>query len=168
MKRAQLVRRVLADCYCRLAPSTIHGIGVFAVRDVPRGKDPFNTLSKYSRPGYVRMTSAEFDALPPKLHEMIHALFVPTDGEMWLPNCGTNVVYLNSYLNHSAKPNLRTKDGFHFVARRKIFEGEELTVDYRSYGADQLVPAPSGEVLNNSSTALERRPPESVPKRRAG
>ena len=54
---------------------------------------------------------------------------------MWLPNCGTNVVYLKSYLNHSTTPSLRTKDGFHFISLRKICEGEELTVDYRTYGA---------------------------------
>jgi hypothetical protein len=66
-------RRVVANCHCRLAPSPIHGIGVFALRDIPRGKNPFNTLPKYARPGYVRMTSAELDALPPKLREMICA-----------------------------------------------------------------------------------------------
>src|SRR5215469_14211287 len=103
MKRAEFVRRVLADCYCRLAPSTIHGIGVFAVRNIPRGKNPINIHSKYSRPGYVRITNDELNALPLKLYQMIHSLFVPTDEEMWLPSCGTNVVYLNSYLNHSTK-----------------------------------------------------------------
>jgi hypothetical protein len=87
------------------------------------------------------MTSAELDALPPKLREMISALFVPTDGEMWLPTCGTNVVYLNSYLNHSTSPNLRTRDGFTFIALRKISEGEELTADYRTYGANDLLAA---------------------------
>jgi hypothetical protein len=91
MKRAEFLRRILADCYCRLAPSPIHGIGVFAIRDIPRGKNPFNTLSKYARPGYARITRSELEALPQKLREMISALFVPTDGEMWLPNCGTTV-----------------------------------------------------------------------------
>jgi SET domain len=80
------------------------------------------------------MMSAELDALPPKLRKLICALFVPTDGDMWLPNCGTNLVYLNAYLNHSTTPNLRTRDGYHFVSLRKICEGEELTVDYRTYG----------------------------------
>jgi hypothetical protein len=140
MKRAEFFHRVLADCYCRLAQSPIHGIGVFAIRDIPRGRNPFNTLPKYARPGYVRMTSAELDALPPKLREMICALFVPTDGEMWLPNCGTNIVYLKSYLNHSTTPGLRTKDGYHFISLRKIYEGEELTVDYRTYGAMRTCP----------------------------
>ena len=116
MKRAEFLRRVVANCHCRLAPSPIHSIGVFAIRDIPRGKDPFNTLLKYARPGYVRMAIAELDALPPKLREMICALFVPADGEMWLPNCGTNFVYLKSYLNHSTTPILCAKDGYHFIS----------------------------------------------------
>jgi hypothetical protein len=126
MKRAEFLRRVLTNCYCRLAPSPIHGIGVFAICDIPRGRNPFNTLPKYARPGYVRMTSADLDALPSKLREMICALFVPTDGEMWLPNCGTNLVYLKSYLNHSTTPSLRLTTPLIFTPRRKYRQTREL------------------------------------------
>jgi hypothetical protein len=34
----------------------IHGIGVFAVRDIPKGKNPFRTLPKYNAVGYMRIT----------------------------------------------------------------------------------------------------------------
>jgi hypothetical protein len=97
--------------------------------------------AKHAKPGYVRTTSDELDALPPKLREMICALFVPADDELWLPNCGTNVVYLAAYLNHSTTPNLRSRDGYHIISLRKICEGEELTVDYRTYGANGLLAA---------------------------
>jgi hypothetical protein len=142
MKRTPLLHRVLRDCYCRLQASKIHGIGVFAVRDIPKGKNPFNTIPKYSAFGYVRITEDELDALPSKLSEAIGALFLPTDGVMHIPNHGLNVIRLNSYLNHSAKPNMRTRDGYDFVAMRKILVGEELTVDYRTYGAEHLVSRP--------------------------
>jgi hypothetical protein len=72
---------------------------------------------------------------------MISALFVPTDGEMWLPTCGANVVYLNSYLNHSTAPNLRTRDGFTFIALRKSPKARKLTADYHTSGADDLLGA---------------------------
>ena len=57
MTRTELLARVLADCYCRLQPSSIHGIGVFAIRDIPRRTNPFGTLKRYARPGYVRTPS---------------------------------------------------------------------------------------------------------------
>jgi hypothetical protein len=139
VKRKQLLDRVLRDCYCRLQPSTIHGIGVFAVRDIPKGRNPFDTIPKYADFGYVRITEDELDALPSKLSEAIRALFVPTGGVMHIPNYGLNIIHLNSYLNHSVKPNMRTRNGYDFVAMRRILAGEELTVDYRTYGADGLV-----------------------------
>jgi SET domain-containing protein len=140
MKRTELLHRVLSHCYCRLQPSDIHGIGVFAVRDIPRRKNPFLTMPRYAQPGFVRITDSELQNLPPELSETIRALFIPTDGVLHIPTSGTNVVNIAAYLNHSTTPNLRTSDGFDFIAGRKIFAGEELTVDYRTYGADQLLP----------------------------
>jgi hypothetical protein len=139
MKRTQLLNCVLRDCYCRLQPSKIHGIGVFAVCNIPKGKNPFKTLPKYADFGYVRITEGELDALPPKLSELIRELFIPTDGKMHVPNYGTNMIRLNCYLNHSITPNMRAKNGFDFTSLRKILVGEELTVDYRTYGADDLI-----------------------------
>jgi hypothetical protein len=139
MKRTQLLSRVLRECYCRLQPSKIHGIGVFAVRDIPKGRNPFKTIPKYADFGYVRITEDELDALPHMLSGTIRALFIPTDGVMHIPNHGTNVIRLNCYLNHSASPNMHTKNGYDFTALRKILVGEELTVDYRTYGADDLI-----------------------------
>ena len=138
MKRTHLLNRVLRDCYCRLQPSKIHGIGVFAVRDIPKGRNPFITIPKYANFGYVRITEGELDAVPSKLSEAIRALFIPTDGVMHIPNYGLNVIRLNSYLNHSIEPNMGTKNGYDFIALRKILVDEELTVDYRTYGACEL------------------------------
>src|SRR6478735_6966627 len=59
MKRTELLRRVLADCYCHLQPSPIRGIGVFAVCDIPKAKNPFRTLKKYATPGSVQVTDEE-------------------------------------------------------------------------------------------------------------
>jgi SET domain-containing protein len=140
--REQLLKRVLGDCYCRLRPSKIHGLGVFAIRDIPKGRNPFETLPKYDSVGYVRITDDELNALPAKLAGLVRALFVPTNGTMYVPNHGMNIIRLNCYLNHSTKPNMRTRDGYTFIAIRKIMIDEELTVDYRTYGADGHLAVP--------------------------
>jgi hypothetical protein len=135
MKRAELLRRILTDCFCRLQPSSIHGVGVFAVRNIPKGRDPFRTLAKYATTGLVRVTEDELAVLPPKLATLVRALFVPTADKLYVPTSGLNVIYLSAYINHSSRPNLWTKDGARFVTSRAIRPGEELTVDYRTYGA---------------------------------
>ena len=140
MKRTELLRRVLSQCYCRLQPSGIHGVGVFAVRDIPRRKNPFLTMPRYAQPGLVKIIDSELQKLPPGLSATIQALFIPNDGVLHIPTSGTNIVHIAAYLNHSTAPNLRTGDGFDFIAVRKILAGEELTVDYRTYGADRLLP----------------------------
>ena len=140
MHRPELLKRVLRDCYCRLQPSDISGVGVFAIRTIPRGVDPFKTLPKY-RPGYVRITEEEIGALPCGLSGLVRALFVPTEGKMYVPTCGLNIIYIGAYINHSNRPNMRTKDGCTFVTQRRIRVGEELTVDYRTYGAEAAMSA---------------------------
>jgi len=140
MKRIHLLNRVLRDCFCRLQPSNIHGIGVFAVREIPKGRNPFKMIPKYGDIGYVRITDDELAALPPRLSKLIRDLFIPTDGEMHIPNHGMNLINLNSYLNHSITPSMRTRNGYDFVALRRIPVGEELTVDYRTFGPEELVP----------------------------
>ena len=97
-------------------------------------------MPRYAEPGLVRITDNELQKLPPELSATILALFIPNNGVLHIPTSGTNVVHIAAYLNHSTIPNLRTSDGYDFIAGRKIFAGEELTVDYRTYGADQLLP----------------------------
>ncbi len=100
-----------------------------------RAETPSKILPKYATTGFVQVTEEDLAALPPKLAALIRALFVPTAGKQYVPTCGLNVIYLDTYINHSPHPNLRTKDGVRFVTTRVIHEGEELTVDYRTYGA---------------------------------
>jgi hypothetical protein len=155
--RSELVRRVLGDCYCRLQPSPIAGIGVFAIRPIPRGANPFRVMPRYARPGYVRISEAEIAALPAGLADLLHALFLPEDdGTTWLPTSGTNIVWLNHYLNHAARPNMRTRDGFTFTALRAIRPGEELTVDYRTYGATAVLSPRQGSRRSPSAARRSR------------
>ena len=34
------------NIYCRLKPSKIHGVGVFAIRNIPKNTNPFKEFDK--------------------------------------------------------------------------------------------------------------------------
>jgi SET domain-containing protein len=139
MSRKQTVARIFQESYCRLAPSGIHGIGVFAVRDIPKGVNPFRIGIRYPN-SWIEITETELARAPVGVAALLATLFLWDDeGKFRVPSIGTNLVDIGSYLNHSDEPNLRTADGNVFRARRRIAKGEELTVDYASYGATGLL-----------------------------
>jgi SET domain-containing protein len=139
MKRKSTVRRILGEAYCRLAPSPIHGVGVFAVRDIPKGVNPFGIGIRYPCSG-IEITPAELKRAPPGVRHLLASLFLPDDdGVFRVPVLGANLVDIGAYLNHSDRPNMRTADGHRFVTKRRIRAGDELTVDYRTFGGAGLL-----------------------------
>jgi len=41
MEKKEVILKKLENTYCRLQPSMISGVGVFAIRDIPQGINPF-------------------------------------------------------------------------------------------------------------------------------
>lgn len=106
-----------------ISESPVHGLGVFAARDVRKGEViwqfdplfdrviPLGALAEY--PDHVQTwvkTRAEF--FP---HRSCFVL--PSDGAL--------------FMNHSSDPNL-SSDGDRCIALRDIRKNEEITCDYRS------------------------------------
>ena len=52
-----LLRNLFEQTYCRLRPSPIHGVGVFAIRAIPTGVDPFEGCFRGQS---TRLTEAVF------------------------------------------------------------------------------------------------------------
>lgn len=131
MNRTQLLHKLFEATYCRLRPSPIHEIGVFAVRDIPAGIDPFDGCY---RGRSIRLTEAELAGLHPGVRQMVDDYFVAYRGVVWACSRGLNGVDIQYYLNHSDTPNVVARDGGSwFVTARAIAAGEELTVDYATY-----------------------------------
>ena len=109
-----------------LKPSPIAGIGVFALRDIPKGT---KVIWQYDTIETVTLTESEFTTLPIEIQEEIlhRVIFRRNERLSFLdPNCVTDY---RSYMNHSHTPNT---DGITtLVAIRK---GEELTEDYKTMG----------------------------------
>lgn len=108
----------------RLKRSSLHGLGVFAAEFIPRGA----VVWKYVE-GVDHRLSAEFvESLPdPARSAILHYC------ALW---GGGYVVSADNarFLNHSETPNLRTVSAPDIdIAIREIYEGEELTEDYREF-----------------------------------
>lgn len=110
-----------------LAPSPIHGIGVFALADIPAG-----TRDLFSPPRpWVPVPEAEVQALPPPARRLVQTYCLWDAGTYYLPPDGFRVFDLVMYLNHSDEPNLKSVNGGdQFVTTRAVKTGDELTVDY--------------------------------------
>lgn len=128
MKKQLLLKDLQQDTYVMIQPSKVHGIGVFAIRAIPKGTK--NLFSK-GFGDWIKVTKEEVDQLPQHSKDLIenHCLF--DDECYYVPEYGFKMVDLVIYLNHSETPNvISINDGEYFEAIRDIQQGEELFVDY--------------------------------------
>jgi len=128
MNKEALLKELASSTYVMIKPSPLHGIGVFAIRDIPKGTS--NIFSK-GVGDWVKVSKEEVDALPQHSKDLIenHCLF--DEDHYFIPDYGFKLVDLVIYLNHSETPNvISLNDGEEFEAIRDIANGEELLVDY--------------------------------------
>jgi len=120
--------RGIASTHIGLAPSPIHGIGVFALTEIPEG-----TRDLFSPPGqeWPAIPLGEIETLPTHVRKLVDTYCLQDETHAYLPPNGFKVLDLVMYLNHSDTPNLKQIDGGeYFVSLRDIAAGEELFVDY--------------------------------------
>lgn len=103
-----------------LAPSKIHGVGVFAMRDIPKGQKLHTDMS----PRMYNLPHKEFKGLFPKIRKQLL--------ERW-PQVvnGSAFVYpdtrIQAFMNHATDANY---DAVNDIALRDIAMDEEVTEDY--------------------------------------
>jgi SET domain-containing protein len=130
MSKRSLLKN-LQKVYCRVQPSALHGVGVFAIRRIPKGINPFEMPIP---PKLVKLTDTDIRPLAPGVKQMIRQFAVKQDGHYVLSTLGFNLLELEYFVNHSNNPNLLFDDdqGCYRTAR-PIACGEELTGDYNHY-----------------------------------
>ncbi len=123
----------LREVYCRLGCTT-NGVGVVAIRTIPKGVDPFKNCDPHGDVVEISKEDLEsFDA-PEEAKVMVRDFCALQDGIYHVPNYGIDAIDKSYFLNHSKNPNMVTVDGGEvFVAARDIEPGEELTADYDLY-----------------------------------
>ncbi len=131
MQKKEVLKR-LKETFCRLAPSKISGVGVFAIRDIPKGANPFKRERNQK---WEKFKLSELKNLDKNILKMIDDFYViEKDNTVMIPEYALNGMGISFFLNHSKKTNMITKDeGYTFLTKRKIKKGEELTVAYETY-----------------------------------
>lgn len=123
----------LAEVYCRLGV-TPHGVGVVAIRTIPKGTDPFKNCDPFG--DIIEIPEAEFESFdaPEEAKKLVRDFCALQDGIYFVPNYGIDAIDKSYFLNHSENPNMTTPDkGETFLAARDIAAGEELTANYDDY-----------------------------------
>lgn len=134
--KAALFEHLQQEVYCRLGVSPLHGIGVFALRAIPKGINP---LKSWLNNKEIKFTHDEIKTLPKSVQKQIK-LFCYYDKKAFeIPVMGMNTMDMAIFLNHSKKPNLKMKKDGTFITLRSIKMGEEVTMDYdHSFGETHI------------------------------
>lgn len=103
-----------------IAPSKIHGVGVFALRFIKKGEKMY---LRWNPMGFLQTTLSK---LRPEVRQVIVQRWPPVkDGYPFIhPHEDANLL---SFMNHSGDPNYDDKND---TAIRDIRRGEEITEDY--------------------------------------
>ncbi len=127
-----LLNHLKNDIYVRIKKSGVHGVGLFAIRDIPKGANPFASLHK---PSYIPFNDAELKkSLPEEIYTMIDEYCGKEQNTLYIPIHGFNPIDLPYLINHSDTPNVSVDpDGENFVTMREIKKGEELFSDFSTY-----------------------------------
>ena len=128
MTKEALLKELSEETFITLKPSPVHGIGVFALRDIPKG---CKTLFSRNVGEWIRVPITDIDQLPDQTRNMVETYCLYDETHYYLPDYGFKVMDLVNYLNHSSSPNvISVNDGEYFESLREIKEGEELLVNY--------------------------------------
>lgn len=128
MNKKDLLHDLRHNTYATLKPSGIHGIGVFAICDIPKGTQ--NIFSKDQSEWY-KVSRKEVEALPDHAKGLVENHCLYDDDHYFIPSYGFKMFDMVVFINHSDTPNLLSvNEGEYFEALRDIVAGEELFVDY--------------------------------------
>jgi len=130
MTKEELLQELAGNTWVMIRPSPIEGIGVFALRDIPKGcRSMFSKTCEEEK--WIPVSKKEVENLPAHSKALIENYCLYDDENYFVPDYGFKKMDLVNFLNHSATPNIFSiNDGEFFETIRNIKKGEELFIDY--------------------------------------
>jgi SET domain-containing protein len=136
--KSKLLDHLKNDIYCRIGLSKIHGVGVIAIKDIPKGVNPFKNLS-VEKEKVIELNDKDLKNIDNETKKVLKDFFGhgKNSHSYEVLYAGPNYINISYYLNHSSTPNLElvdNKDGYlNFKTCQKIKKGEELFINYGEY-----------------------------------
>lgn len=130
MNKDELLKELALHSYVMIKPSSIAGVGVFALRDIPRGcRDMFSKPDKNDR--WITFSKNEVESMPDHARVLVENYCLFDEQNYFIPDYGFKKIDVSLFLNHSDSPNIKSIDeGEYFESIRDIKAGEELFLDY--------------------------------------
>lgn len=125
------------NVYSRIGVSSIHGVGLIAIIDIPKGTYLFT--GDISEMIWYRENELKLQTVPEKIKKLYDdfCVIIHKDGvKMFGCPDSFNNLTMSWYLNNSNDPNVACDKEYNFYTIRDIKEGEELTVDYSTYSEE--------------------------------
>lgn len=119
--KEKLILNRLDNVYCRLAPSKIHGVGIFAIKDIPKGINPF-------KQSYMAQDAITVDKKKVKDIEILNLLndYHPSENNIQVISLYPNQLIWTNYINYSEFDNIELHEDGEWRTTRLIKKGEEI------------------------------------------
>jgi len=133
----ECINYINSTVWATLRKSPIHNIGVFAIRDIPKGTRITDNESYKARHTPNTLSRDELDMIHPEIRKLIldrttYSISHSTEFPFYSPNCDA---VLQAWMNHSDKPNTTGTETL-----RHIKKGEELTENYNTLANGAIHP----------------------------
>lgn len=152
--KEKLVLNRLENVYCRLAPSKIHGVGVHAIKTIPKGTNPFKDSYMAQDAMLIQKSKLTSDCLKVMLDDYhpntpAHARTEKTektensvgpnnsedrsDREDQIVSLFPNQPIWSNYINYTDSPNIILNENGEWCTLRVVEAGEELLQNPKNF-----------------------------------